>query len=63
MGLYPDWLSFSGPEESWGINIIIKPYVNLEKALRRKRIVLEVSNTIERRINMFMNRYFPENSR
>lgn len=60
-GIYPDWLSLE-VEESWGINIIIKPYVNLEKLLEERGSIRGI-NTIERRINMFMNRYFTENSR
>ena len=59
--LYPDWLSLD-VEDSWGQNIIIQPYIDLEKLLEEKGNDNMV-RPIERRINMFIQRYFTETVR
>ena len=60
--LYPDWLSLDVKEEVWGQHIVIKPYINLEKLLEKSGSTRDI-NGIERRISIFMNRYFTENAR
>ena len=60
--LYPDWLSLDVKEEVWGQNITIKPYINLEKLLEVRGSVGSI-NVIERRVSIFMNRYFTESAR
>ena len=59
--LYPDWLSLD-VEDSWGQNIIIQPYIDLEKLLEEKGNDNMV-RPAERRINMFIQRYFTETVR
>jgi hypothetical protein len=59
--LYPDWLSLD-VEDSWGGNIIIQPHIDLEKLLEEKGNTNMV-RPIERRINMFIQRYFTETVR
>ena len=60
--LYPDWLSLDVKEEVWGQSIVIKPYINLEKLLEVRGSTRDIHG-IERRINIFMNRYFTESAR
>ena len=43
-------------------NITIKPYINLEKLLEVRGSVGSI-NVIERRVSIFMNRYFTESAR
>ena len=59
--IYPDWLSLD-VEDVWGQNIVIKPYINLEKLLEQRGSTREI-NSIERRISIFINRYFTESAR
>jgi len=59
--IYPNWLSFD-VEDARGQNITVKPYINLEKLLEERGRIGDIY-TIERRINMFMNRYFTESAR
>ena len=59
--IYPDWLSLD-VEDSWGQNITVKPYVDLEKLLEKRGSTRDI-NGIERRIQIFMNRYFTESAR
>ena len=59
--IYPNWLSLD-VEDAMGQNITVKPYINLEKLLEERGSIRDI-NTIERRIGMFMDRYFTESAR
>ena len=59
--IYPDWLSLD-VEDVTAQSIVVKPYINLEKLLEERGSTGSI-NVIERRISMFMNRYFTDASR
>jgi hypothetical protein len=58
---YPDWLSLD-VDDVYGQSIVVKPYIDLEKLLEKRGDTRTV-NVIERRISVFMNRYFTESAR
>ena len=59
--LYPDWLSLE-VKEVWGEHITVKPHINLEKLLEERGGTRYI-NDIERRISLFLNRYFTNSAR
>jgi len=59
--LYPDWLSLE-VKEIWGDHITVRPSINLEKLLEVRGSTRDI-NMIERRISVFMNRYFTDGAR